>query len=304
MATPTITPGGARSQTPPDWQSNTYPRDIQFRANEIAGPSAKYIFRDDRFFSKFTGAAPFSGGPITVLVRMLMPDGQVVINEFHYSVTPDFNTQTKVEDLASGYLLDVTVMGTDNTWQRGEVYFTCGIFRGGPSEFNFAQVLIANYLVGSTPIGWPNAEIQSAMSGMGRNKDTALADPAPGASFAYVSDVGTREKLRSLQFKFAPSVAVANRLLALTLTTVAGVTGTWPVNHTFVAGDTQIITFSATGTDTIEPGNAISVSVPPDLQLGSGNCAPDTLTLVIANEAAADQVSGIVIRTEQWLEGF
>lgn len=124
----------------------------------------------------------------------------------------------------------------------------------------------------------------------------ALPSPAAGAGFTYTVPGSERQLVAVVSFQLVTAVAVAARLVSLTLLGGDGVRiGRFASGFTQAASLTSVYTF-AVGITAYGANDAASIGAPlPPLWLPDGG----SLAVTIANVQAADQVSVVRVTVYQ-----
>lgn len=199
--------------------------------------------------------------------------------------------------LPTGYLLSATVAALSGTIQRGQCWCVVTLVHG-----NVETTILNGYLTSGASLTYPGAQLTEPVQGRGYIASLTVADPAPGANFSWtVSPTNVLYIVRSVFLELDTSAAVATRRMILTVSRLGPtVTSYYPSTSTQAANLTYQYKFTRRSipllNDTLG-GVVRSYEDFGEVQLARF----DKLGSLIANLDASDQVTGIVIEYEQFI---
>jgi hypothetical protein len=274
----------------------TLPRGARFSHSEISPPSNVYITVEDRL--RVTLANSFAGIEVDVLVRLMLPDGQV-IPMLQQLKPPATRVATNFEfDLAEGFLLDVNVTTPTAGVRRGACFADVTVIRGSLTNALPVLNLVDAYVTTNGNQGWPVADNTDSILGDGLLRSIQIGNPVAGADWSQAVPVGARWEVISISAQLATAVAAGNRAPAVQVTDGAAHTlSLTPFAAVQAASLTELYS-AAEGAATILTGSVQSGSLPRKLKLLQGW----TIGTLTAGILGADQWSNINLSVLEWIE--
>lgn len=279
------------------------PQQVSFGFEKITPPSPLYIQRDDLLQVRID-APIVSTGPLLVQGRMLMPPDQREplgeIQPISFPIpTPPTGTTYRSFNLQEGYLLSLVIFSTGSLVQRGGVFAQVQLIKGGTGQTAVVETLISDFLVGSTPIAWPNAALRNSVEGPGRLRSITGTLPAAGADISETVPAGVRWRFISLQATLTTSATVVNRQPAAVLDDGVNAYFTGPQLQASTASQTTVWTFSVAGILNGTAGQTVNSIVPPGVLLPAGH----RIRTRTANLQVGDTWTAPQYLVEEWPEG-
>jgi len=181
-----------------------------FAFEGIPPPSRVYIDRDDTLrITSITGYALLS--PLLVTLRILMPDGQLSINQFAHTTAATRLAVVTGQDLTEGFLLSVTVSALPTTVPARSVFVQVDLVKGNFFAGIIGETLISGYLTGRQAIGWPEFPAYSSVQDYGQRRLITGTDPAAGVEITETVPSGALWRLCSVYIQLTTSAVAGTR---------------------------------------------------------------------------------------------
>lgn len=271
----------------------------------LVGGAPVYVTGEDRL--KLTVRNGLAGVTVRLTGRFLAAprtedDDPPGVQAFQQELVPasDRTSSTILLPLGTGWLINAEVLVSAGSPLVGQTYAVLSLVRGDAGATLDLETLAAGYLTALQRIATPAGSIQSSLAGAGALRSIQNAAPAAGADFTIAVPAGARWELLSLFATLTTAVAVANRVVTLTIDD-----GT----HVFLKSSQQQQQaaslawdyFWAPGDQNQSSGNVLLVtsSLPHRVFLGGGF----NLNAVTANLQAADAWSAQQVLVREWIEG-
>jgi len=257
-------------------------------------PVDAYVTQDDSLWAMVSTSQ--AGVLMTVIARILLPDGTIVINNWPVSMTNGrIATYTQIR-LPEGFLLSVSATANLGV-TAPPAYIALYLSRSVPGSFQAAQLLCSGYTYNNAPISWPDGVNSTSVDVKGTIISQAIASPAAGANFSMTVPTNTMWHLMALQFTLTASAAVANRFFEVTFDN--------GVSTFLTVANSGALTASQVGVGVVSDGAALAgagalvfqLNVSPTMRLMAGY----RIQSAIQNLQAADQISAVVGLVEEWL---
>ncbi len=95
--------------------------------------------------------------------------------------------------------------------KRGVTFVRAGIARKSITLSQVSEVLIADYISSTQPIGWPEGQLWDCTDRTGNLRLINIANPAAGVDWTVTIPINTRWNLRHVFATLTTSAAAANR---------------------------------------------------------------------------------------------
>ncbi len=297
------TAGQPGPMKPGEFVSASQPSLVSFNFERIAPPSPLYIARDDVIrLRAWSGAAGVSIGPA---YRFLLADPRgagkpptLVPGTQVFALGSTRALQDFTVTLGEGFLLSVAVQVALGTPSRGQVFCSLGILRSAAAGSGIYQMLLADYVVGSNPIGWPGGRIIDPREGPGVVRSSTLANPAAGADWTFTVPTNARWRVQSVKGILTTSAAVANRVPRILLNDGASNVYIGTPNQSVPAGSNPFVSGAPITATAAANVTDVLVPLPPTMYLEPGY----TISSSTVGIQGADQWSGLVINVEEWID--
>ncbi len=315
-------PGQPRPLKEGEFASASVPNVVSFRLQDIAPPSPLYVQRDDVLLLEVT--TPTFADNITLSARLLLaappragqPDsppslpgevsrsslgGSPIVTIQATIASPVSGLLTRrLIPLAEGYLLSAAVISNLRN-ARGNTWVRLWIARGPiVIPLPVANMLIADYVTVSAPIGWPGGRQLFPTDGPGNLRTVTVTAPAAGSDWNTSVPTSTRWRISSFTARLATSAAVANRIVRVQLRDAGS------GQNYFQSPPSQVIPASTTAFVSVAPGQitsttdvfTVNVGLPATTYLPSG----DSIFISTLSLQAADQWGLITLLVEEWVD--
>lgn len=215
MGNPTIQHPAPSQPGAGEFSLMTVSKVTDFAFKNVTPPSRVYIALNDLLV--VAAASNFAAANVTVRGRLLRVDGQII--EIPVVVTGDGTRVlvTKTLELAEGYLLSLTAQANAALNPGQSLFVQCGIQRPSGSGVQFFETLLAGYISGAQVLSYPEASWASPVPGQGALRSITGTLPGAGTEISEVVPAGARWRLVAFTFSLTTAVAVANRIVHVTL---------------------------------------------------------------------------------------
>ncbi len=189
--------------------------DISFLTRGANPPTVYYVGPEDHIVIDFWSSA--AAVLCFVRLRLLLPNGQVVLSSFELLTDGTTLRQRIVQPLAEGFVLGCVVEAHNDGVCRGQIFATIGICKGiGAVTTPFTQ-LVGGYVTYRDLLSWPPGGPVDSLGGRGWPISTVSADPAAGAEISLTCPTNLRMRLMGMVFTLVTSAAVANRVVSVVI---------------------------------------------------------------------------------------
>jgi hypothetical protein len=219
----------------------------KFTRHGVLPPGLQYVTRDDIVVCNITQGV--TARQVLISLRVLDPSGQVIPHLAQFTpiaLTPVVNPVniTGVE----GFVLSASVQCPSA--QRGDCYVSIVIQRGqGTSDLTLGSVLLAGYVTGFSPLGYPQSQNEDSLNGRGLMRSILPGNPAAGADFQISVPSGAHWIFQAFRAKLTASATVATRVPRLELTDGSG--------NVFLLVPNNVNNVTASGSQTQDWGNTL-----------------------------------------------
>lgn len=275
-------------------------------ADRQAPPPAWQLWRspgayllDGQEFVRLTVAASVAGVTIKAIVRTINPAGRVTRTQLEIAPSSTRATSTVLRAVGDGAIIDATIRVTAGTPLYGQAAAVLDIVQSNSGEQQPTGTLVGGYVTVSNPLFAPGAMQTAFVDGPGAVRVVVGSVPAAGADILETVPTGARWELVALTALLTTAVAVANRLVALTIDDGANVyfkdspnfvqTASLTDTYSFADGQNKLATPSAT---------AVVGNLPADGRLLAGHRIRTSTALI----QAADQWTAPIYLVREWLE--
>jgi hypothetical protein len=277
------------------------PNLVTFHAKDVGPPAQWYVGINDQLLVTAQSNL-LAGQGLTVDIRILDPNGQIVVEQETVSVGTGYAVSTFSFKLPEGFLLSVDVRSTTAATYRGQCFVNVALVRqiGGGNTLQLG--LTRGYVSVFSPVAWPAIPTDFPTLRPGMMRQFTQVAPGAGVDFSITVPSQARWRIIGLRAALTTSATAGTRNVILSFGTsatpwynaVAQPTqaASLTYGYSFGAGVTTIST--AIGTTTLN----IITSIPSDLWLGPGT----TLQSVTQNIQAGDQWSAIQVGIEECLD--
>jgi hypothetical protein len=192
-----------------DVSAVSYGRLIGLDTQTASPPTSAYIAVDDvlQIFIQSRVATPV----LKILVRILLPDGTIVPNDFSYSPANATLGVNIFQSLPEGFLLSIGAYDANAT-QPGQTWVKIALRRGTQTVGVLSQVLLAGYVTFDNALGWPNSPLWPKSYGAGNIRVVVGTAPGAGNEVTETVPSGVRWRLVSVFIVFGASAVAGNRI--------------------------------------------------------------------------------------------
>lgn len=274
-----------------------YKQLVEFAQQHVQPPSRYYVTRDDVL--QLLISAPIVATTVQLSMRFMSAQGEVLPWFETYTVGPTAGAPTVISiPNAEGYLLSVSAYTPSAP--RGQCFISLAVKRGsGSGDSTFGDILLQGYPGQVGGIAYPQSPLESALSGRGRMRSIALANPAAGADWTETVPAGVTWILRAVTATLTTSGTVATREINLVVQDA-----TPHVLFESPGGNTEAATLADVfswfnGSSTTFEGAVVNGGLPAEFRLPAGWIVKTST----ANIEAADQWSAITLTVEEFIGG-
>jgi hypothetical protein len=194
----------------PSYDPATWYRGARFGHENLQPAGNLYITVEDRLRVLILNRS--GSVQLDINARIQRPDGQVIPLKQSITTLVSGAFQAFELDLTEGFLLDVVANCVTANVHYGQVYVTVQLIRGASPNSIPTRVLIAAYAQSNVVIGWPDFPNQALTAGVGIPGTFNVANPGAGADWTFISALGDRSVVVSVEAVLTTAVAVANRV--------------------------------------------------------------------------------------------
>lgn len=280
-----------------EWPDPRRPMQELFRRLGIMPPSGVYVTPEDRIFIRATSS--LFGVVVTVRLRIMQPDGQIVPNTYTLVTGGTRADQFLSFPGYEGFVLSVTANGEGVAARVGQTFVQVGLVRGDATPVEFGFLFISDYLSTNGLIGWPGGQLWQSIEGPGLIRLVSNAAPAAGADISIPVPAGARWRPITMRAVLTTAVAVASRVVHAVLDDGAGNQFfNNPVTSVQLASTAVGYTFSHTGINLPVTDGEEDCPWPAACVLLQGQRIRSLTTAL----QAADQWSIQQLLVEEWIE--
>jgi hypothetical protein len=231
-----------------------------------------------------------------------LPSGDDTVQALTYDFTPTSNGSDNFFHISldRGVLLNVVVLSTNATVQRGQTYVRIDIERGANARVTLGT-LLAGYIDSSGGRAWPGSPLEGGTEGRGWIHTVVFPAGNPGFAIQAQAALSTRWRVITARTIFTTGAAVANRRPVVQAGQNGGLILEVPASRVQVAGEVIQHTWAA-GVHAPE-GTGVATGVgglPVDMHLQSDNTGNSAVTISSYGIQAADVFSVSTLLVEEW----
>ena len=195
--------------SPPSAPILTKPPAIQYATQNVPPPAPLYVDTNDAILLQ--GLSSVAGVQVTLLARLLLPDGKIVPIQQTLSPTSNRTNTSVTIPLQEGFLLGLTVSSSGAGITRGQCFVRAILARGIASSNLLTQVLLSAYVDGIDFPTWPPGIYEAIRSGQGAIRSITGSTPAAGAEITEVVPTPATWRIMLITYQLTTSAAVASR---------------------------------------------------------------------------------------------
>lgn len=276
----------------PDWVRRA------LRVHDVDPQNGIYISPEDSLYVVLWPSV--SNVTITVNLRIVRPDGAIMISRYDVVTAGTRSPQASVLPLGEGFVLSATINAfASNNLRRGQCYAVLMYLRGQiTSTTQFTQTLCAGYVTALDPLFYPFGKVGSAFEARGSIRSIVGTTPAAGADIVETVPTGAVWRLIAFNYAITTSSTAGSRTLGLQVDDGTNVFLSLQSNFQPAANATFNYSWGA-GLPSFILGNPGSIEpLPVELYLPAG-FRIRTLSTVIASN---DQYTSPKYLVEEWMQ--
>ena len=318
------TPGQPKTGADPAFSTAAQPNIVSFGFDKVGPPSTLYLQRDDVLILQ--AASTQNGEVVRFTARFLLPyviqPGQpdtlpkgaiaqpvaglgtvvTVQRDVPAAVAANiFATQVTLP-LAEGYLLAIAATAT--VAQAHGVTFARASLARRPiaptiQVVESSQVLFADYVQGSGPVGWPGGRVVYSTENSGALVDSTLGNPAAGADWTFTFATLTRARVQNVNAQLVIANAGVARIIRVQVKDGGGnILWQSAAQQTGAINTTVQVSMAGNNVTTTSDPTTLNIGLPSPLIVAGGW----TLGTSTVGINAADQWSNIRVTQEQYVD--
>lgn len=290
---------GARYVPPQEtFVSSSARPDVRFLSQAVQPPSVVYVEQTDVL--RIAAASSQANESLTVSWRLLLPNGDIVLNQASLAVPATRTIAIHDEPMAEGFLLSVSCRAATAT-TRGQTFARIFLTDPDLGAGQPSYMLMADYVTTAMAPSHPNGRVLAPSEGPGNIIATSISNPLPGAEWTITVPTNARWRLMGLRAIFTTDATVGSRNFRIS--TVSGGNVVWQVGESKPnAGITNQVYMGPGATradDALTVAlNADGFPYPIDNRLLTGAQIGSLTTFV----GPADAWTAISAYVEEWLD--
>ena len=248
---------------------STGKRDVALTTTGVQPPTALYLQPEDSLIFGYFSPVFGTANPVSVLMRWLRPDGEIVTIRKVF-IGPGGNA-TFTFTLGEGFLLSAVI--TNNLvapLDPGTIFCTLTLVRDTPETGVSHAVLISDYMTVAHAPAWPYGRQIFPQEGPGRVRTIVGTAPGAGNEISESVPVGVRWQLLSFRAQLNTSAVVANRKPDLVIDDSSNVLFKGGGGTSIPGSNTGTTTWCNTGYQGLSVANDDQMGPLPQLFLPSG----------------------------------
>lgn len=237
-----------------------------------------------------------TAGELFLEARLLDVDQNIRRVRIFVTTASDRSVTRQTIPVGPGRLLSVTVVAVIGTVQRGELFVSVFLGRNLPFPAERSFLLLQDYVVGGSGLGWPGGQITDPLGGRGNYRVVALANPAAGAEMSLLVPAGALWRLRHFRWRFVTDATAGNRSVRVIADDGTNIYQRWAATSVQGASGDSRYTGLVGGAPAGITGDNI-VALHAEIILPAGH----TFRSETFGLAAGDQFSDGFFAIEEWL---
>ena len=279
-----------------DYASGTWPPEIVLGVQNVPPPTALYVQKTDQL--RLSVWNTLASQALFLDLRLLMPDGQIVANQFRLVATSDRVVSELTVALPECFLLSAVIWPDNLTTRSGHTYTRLVLLRGVGTALSRGQLLLSNYVTSTAFLGWPGAQHRGSQEGFGLIRGITGANPAAGAEVTESVPTNAVWHIMGIRLNLVTSVDAGSRIVVLVIDDGTTNIHAIEANAAQTASQNREYTF-AVGLDLKSPtGSIFHAPLPAELRISEGY----RFRTVTTGLFAADDWASPVYLVEEWLE--
>lgn len=262
-------------------------------------PSPLYVTGEDNL--RVTAYSNTAGVTLAIVGRGLRTNGDPTPIADSIAPGSGRTAVTKIIGLSEGWLLGIAVAPAAGITALGATWVQIDLVRGTGANAQLVQTLGYGFVSLRSGFGWPGSASLVSTDGPGVLRSIAGTTPGAGVEISETVPAGARWELLSLRAVLTTAVAVANRVVTVTLDDGTTVYGQYPTGLSEPASSAYSYNYGqglARFAD-VSP-TALVGGLPINIRLGAGH----RIRTATANLQAADQWGSLQYLVREWLEGL
>jgi hypothetical protein len=258
------------------------------------------VYVENRDVLRIAAASSQAGEVLTVSWRLLLPSGDIVLNQASLAVPASRFIAIHDEPMAEGFLLSVACSAAVAI-TRGQTFARIFLTNPDLGAGQPSYMLMADYVTTAMAPSHPNGRVLAPTEGPGWLHNFGVVAPGPGADWVIVVPRNARWRLQGVTGVLSTGIAVANRNTSLR--GLGGAQNAFQAISSAVQAASLAITYTwAPGVESRTSSGLNVTSIPIPYGHNLSGIAGDSLDSSTFNIQAADQWSAIGAVIEEWLE--
>jgi hypothetical protein len=269
---------------------------VRFLSQAVQPPSQVYVESTDVL--RVAAASSQANEALVISWRLLLPNGDVVLNQAQMSVTSDRAINIHDEPLAEGFLLSVSCKAAAAT-TRGQTFARIFLTDPDLGAGQPSYMLMADYVTNRMAPAHPNGRVLAPTEGPGNPVLISISNPAANHDWSVTVPTNARWRVQSTLATLTTDGTAGSRLVELFVQPTGSLTS-WEHAQTQAPSSTVFWNLSpglAIGSSGANP-YVFYVPLPTGLILLAGGVISSGTGFV----GAADAWSNIRLFAEEWLD--
>jgi hypothetical protein len=269
---------------------------LNLKCGCVAAPTEFYVSPED--VVQVTVWSSVANVAVVVAGRVLTATGAMV--PFTETITVNADRAGHVTSIAlpAGFLLAVTAMTADAGIQRGVCFVSIGIASGAPTSRVLTRLLLQDYVVSNTAVGWPGGQIKSSVEGPGRVYSDGTLCGTNGLPLYLTVPDGVRWRVMGLAWTVNLAAGGGGRFPNLTFITSLQIT--YQVAARVAVPGGSSLDFSAAAASVLDGAapDYVVLPIPSDLYMVAG----DQVEFSLFGFAGGDLLCDVSWNVEEWIQ--
>jgi hypothetical protein len=297
MSSSTLNPTGQPGPMQPgDYTPAAQSQVVSWTMKRLAPPSPLYVTVDDQLAAACTSSQ--AGEVVTIAYRMLRAsDGKIVYGSQSSFPLTAYKTEFTPLPLTEGFLLSIGCSAARAT-TRGQTWVRLILNPAATGFVTPALVLMADYVTGLMTPGYPNGRVLSSLEGPGYVTGVNTGPPPVGEEVSVQVPSNARWHILTWEVIVTTAAGGPNRILSLAFPN-SNVTATFCYATVSQAPSTTVRYVGAPIAPYVIPDPSLVFVPLPNIGTAVGGSFVQSDT---ENLAAGDQIGGMLLGYEEWID--